>query len=116
MNVFNNNTKIDDIKYIISNIDNTPIEYNFVFVNKTTKNNIIFLIKELFNKYNIIYYKNDIIDILMELISNAIKAVYSNIIVTEDLKEKYIEYKDKIDSKEYIYDENIMITKIFKRI
>ncbi len=108
MNVFNNNTKIDDIKYIISNIDNTPIEYNFVFVNKTTKNNIIFLIKELFNKYNIIYYENDIIDILMELISNAIKAVYSNIIVTEDLKEKYIEYKDKIDSKEYIYDENIM--------
>ena len=67
------------------------------------------MISEILKKYNIEKYNDDIAYILMELISNGIKARYLHIITIKCLKNLYPSYNQKIDKEEYFNDNEIMI-------
>ena len=102
----NSQSSFDDIKKVVSKIGKEVIEFNIIWLNFITRKKIIFLISEILKKYNIEKYNDDIAYILMELISNGIKARYLHIIT---LKNLYPSYNQKIDKEEYFNDNEIMI-------
>lgn len=105
----NSQSNFDDIKKVVSKIGKEVIEFNIIWLNFITRKKIIFLISEILKKYNIEKYNDDIAYILMELISNGIKARYLHIITIKCLKNLYPYYNQKIDKEEYFNDNEIMI-------
>ena len=105
----NSQSNSDDIKKVVSKIGKEVIEFNIIWLNFITRKKIIFLISEILKKYNIEKYNDDISYILMELISNGIKARYLHIITIKCLKNLYPSYNQKIDKEEYFNDNEIMI-------
>ena len=105
----NSQSNFDDIKKVVSKIGKEVIEFNIIWLNFITRKKIIFLISEILKKYNIEKYNDDIAYILMELISNGIKARYLHIITIKCLKNLYTSYNQKIDKEEYFNDNEIMI-------
>lgn len=105
----NSQSSFDDIKKVVSKIGKEAIEFNIIWLNFITRKKIIFLISEILKKYNIEKYNDDIAYILMELISNGIKARYLHIITIKCLKNLYTSYNQKIDKEEYFNDNEIMI-------
>lgn len=105
----NSQSNYDDIKKVVSKIGKEVIEFNIIWLNFITRKKIIFLISEILKKYNIEKYNDDIAYILMELISNGIKARYLHIITIKCLKNLYPYYNQKIDKEEYFNDNEIMI-------
>ena len=105
----NSQSNFDDIKKVVSKIGKEVIEFNIIWLNFITRKKIIFLISEILKKYNIEKYNDDIAYILMELISNGIKARYLHIITIKYLKNIYPYYNQKIDKEEYFNDNEIMI-------
>lgn len=105
----NSQSSFDDIKKVVSKIGKEAIEFNIIWLNFITRKKIIFLISEILKKYNIEKYNDDIAYILMELISNGIKARYLHIITIKCLKNLYTSYNQKIDKEEYFNDNKIMI-------
>lgn len=105
----NSQSNFDDIKKVVSKIGKEIIEFNIIWLNFITRKKIIFLISEILKKYNIEKYNDDIAYILMELISNGIKARYLHIITIKCLKNLYPFYNQKIDKEEYFNDNEIMI-------
>ncbi len=101
-------TNLDNIKEIVSKSGKEFVEFDIVWFNFITKRKIVFLIGEILKKYNIKKYNDDAIYILMELISNAIKARYLHIITVKSLRVSYPSYNQKIDSDEYFNDNEIM--------
>ena len=57
-------------------IKKTDIEFDILFVDSITKDKIALLVNKILIKYKIEKYYEDVIYILMELITNAIKARY----------------------------------------
>ncbi|WP_297286210.1 hypothetical protein [uncultured Brachyspira sp.] len=70
----------------------TNIEFDILFVDYITKDKIALLVNKILNKYNIEKYYDDVIYILMELISNAVKARYLHLISLKILSEMYPNY------------------------
>ena len=70
----------------------TNIEFDILFVDYITKDKIALLVNKILNKYNIEKYYGDVIYILMELISNAVKARYLHLISLKILSEMYPNY------------------------
>lgn len=105
----NSQSNFDYIKKVVSKIGKEIIEFNIIWLNFITRKKIIFLISEILKKYNIEKYNDDIAYILMELISNGIKARYLHIITIKCLKNLYPYYNQKIDKEEYFNDNEIMI-------
>lgn len=101
-------TNLDDIREIVSKSNKEFVEFDIVWLNFITKRKIVFLISEILKKYNIEKYNDDAIYILMELISNAMKARYLHIITIKSLRALYPSYNQKIDSDEYFNDNEIM--------
>lgn len=104
----NSQSSLDDIKKIVSKISKEAIEFDIVWLNFITRREIIFLITEILKKYNIEKYNEDASYILMELISNGIKARYLHIITVKSLRDSYPSYNQKIDKDEYFKDNEIM--------
>lgn len=104
----NSQSNLDDIKKIVSKISKEAIEFDIVWLNFITRREIIFLITEILKKYNIEKYNEDASYILMELISNGIKARYLHIITVKSLRDSYPSYNQKIDKDEYFKDNEIM--------
>lgn len=109
-------SNLDEIKKAVSKIGKEKLEFDIVWFNFVAKRKITFLIRELLKKYNIEKYNEDASYILMELISNAIKARYLHIIAVKSLRASYPDYNQKIDSDEYFNDNEIMAqySNIFK--
>ncbi|MBW5377098.1 hypothetical protein E6A45_00415, partial [Brachyspira pilosicoli] len=61
-------------------IKKTDIEFDILFVDSITKDKIALLVNKILIKYKIEKYYEDVIYILMELITNAIKARYLHLI------------------------------------
>ncbi|WP_157151431.1 hypothetical protein [Brachyspira sp. SAP_772] len=73
-------------------IKKTDIEFNILFINSITKDKIDLLVNKILNKYKVEKYYEDVIYILMELISNAIKARYLHLISLKVLNKMYPNY------------------------
>ena len=84
----------------------TNMEFDILFVDSMTKDKIALLVNKILNKYNIEKYYEDVIYILMELISNAIKARYLHLISLKVVSEMYPDYS--LD--EYYNNSEIMKT------
>ncbi len=101
-------TSIEEIEKYIKNHKKSPIKFNITWLNNTAKHRISFILEEILKKYNISRYKDDCIYIIMELISNAIKARYLHIITINKLISKFPDFLVKIDNGEYFNDYEIM--------
>ena len=101
-------SSIEDIQKYIKDHKKEPIKFYITWLDNNTRQRIDFIIKEILKKYNIEKYNNDALYIIMELISNAIKARYFHIITIKILREKFPEFQNKIDNDEYFDDYNIM--------
>lgn len=106
--MINSKTSIEEIKKYIKNHKKIPIKFNIIWLDNDTKYRINFILKEILKKYNITKYTNDSIYIIMELLSNAIKARYLHVITIKTLKNKFPNFVDKIENEKYFYDHNIM--------
>ncbi|WP_456059639.1 hypothetical protein [Brachyspira pilosicoli] len=73
-------------------IKKTDIEFDILFVDSITKDKIALLVNKILIKYKIEKYYEDVIYILMELITNAIKARYLHLISLKVLNEMYPNY------------------------
>lgn len=73
-------------------IKKTDIEFDILFVDLITKDKISLLVNKILNKYRIEKYYEDVLYILMELITNAIKARYLHLISLKVLSEMYPDY------------------------
>ena len=73
-------------------IKKTDIEFDILFVDLITKDKIALLVNSILNKYRIEKYYEDVIYILMELITNAVKARYLHLISLKVLSEMYPDY------------------------
>lgn len=73
-------------------IKKTDIEFDILFVDSITKDKIALLVNKILIKYKIEKYYEDAIYILMELITNAIKARYLHLISLKVLNEMYPNY------------------------
>ena len=73
-------------------IKKTDIEFDILFIDSITKEKIVLLVNRILNKYKIEKYYEDVIYILMELITNAIKARYLHLISLKVLSEIYPDY------------------------
>ena len=102
-------TNLDDIRKVVSKIGKEAIEFDIIWLNFIARRKIVFLIGEILKKYNIEKYNDDIIYILRELITNAIKARYLHIIAIKSLRLSNPSYNQKIDKEEYFNDNEIMI-------
>ncbi|WP_295157546.1 hypothetical protein [uncultured Brachyspira sp.] len=101
-------TSIENIKKYIQNHKKKDIKFNIIWLDDNSKHKISFILEEILKKYNIIKYKNDCLYIIMELISNAVKARYMHIIAVKTLIEKFPEFSEKIKNNEYFDDYDIM--------
>ena len=101
-------TSIEEIQEYIKNHKKEPIKFYITWLDNITKQKIIFIIEEILRKYKIEKYANDAVYIIMELISNAIKARYLHIITIKILEEKFPQFTKKIESREYFDDYDIM--------
>lgn len=101
-------SSIEDILKYIKNHKKEPVKFNIIWLDNITKQKIIFIIEEILKKYNIDKYTNDAVYIIMELISNAIKARYLHIITINILKEKFPNFTSQIANEEYFNDYDIM--------
>ncbi|MEI0530177.1 hypothetical protein R4I97_01310 [Brachyspira pilosicoli] len=70
----------------------TNMEFDILFVDSITKDKIALLVNKILNKYKIEKYYEDVLYILMELITNAIKARYLHLISLKILSEIYPDY------------------------
>ena len=104
----NSQSNFDDIKKVVSKIGKEVIEFNIIWLNFIARRKIVFLIGEILKKYNIEKYNDDIIYILRELITNAIKARYLHIIAIKSLRLSNPSYNQKIDEDKYFNDNEIM--------
>lgn len=109
-------TDVDNIKECIKANKKSSLEFDIIWLNSETKQKIMLIIEEILKKYHIEKYYDDADYIIMELISNAIKARYLHVITVKILRQKHIEFNNKIDTDEYFYDYNIMneYSNIFK--
>ena len=98
----------EDILKYIKNHKKEPVKFNIIWLDNITKQKVIFIVEEILKKYNIDKYTNDAIYIIMELISNAIKARYLHIITIKILKEKFPNFISQIENDEYFNDYDIM--------
>ena len=73
-------------------IKKTDIEFDILFVDLITKDKIALLVNSILNKYRIEKYYEDVIYILMELVTNAVKARYLHLISLKVLSEMYPDY------------------------
>ena len=73
-------------------IKKADIEFDILFVDLITKDKIALLVNKVLNKYRIEKYYEDVIYILMELITNAVKARYLHLISLKVLSEMYPDY------------------------
>ena len=73
-------------------IKKTDIEFDILFIDSITKDKIALLVNKILNKYKIEKYYEDVIYILMELITNAIKARYLHLISLKVISEMYPNY------------------------
>ena len=73
-------------------IKKTDIEFDILFVDLITKDKIALLVNSILNKYRIEKYYEDVLYILMELITNAVKARYLHLISLKVLSEMYPDY------------------------
>lgn len=104
-------SSFEDIdKAVVEHSKTNEIEFDIVWTSNQTKEKIFYLVNELLIKHNIEKYSDDILYILMELVSNAVKARYFHIITVRTLRELYPDYNFKIDTDEYLYDIDIMNT------
>lgn len=101
-------TNLDDIRKVVSKIGKETIEFDIIWLNFIARRKIVFLVGEILKKYNIEKYNDDIIYILRELITNAIKARYLHIIAIKSLRLSNPSYNQKIDEDKYFNDSEIM--------
>ncbi|WP_300370262.1 hypothetical protein [Brachyspira sp.] len=101
-------TNIEDIKKYIKNHKKEPIKFNITWLDNSSKQKINFISEEILKKYNMTKYKDDCLYIIMELISNAIKARYLHIITIKTLIERFPEFSEKIENDNYFDDYDIM--------
>ena len=101
-------TNLDDIREYIKSNKKSSLEFDIIWLNNETKQKVMVIIEEVLKKNKIEKYCDDASYIIMELISNAIKARYLHIITIKILRQKHKEFNPKIDTDEYFYDYNIM--------
>ena len=101
-------TNIEEINKYIKNHKKEPIKFHITWLDNSAKQKINFILEEILKKYNISKYTNDALYIIMELISNAIKARYLHIITINTLIEKFPNFITKIEKNEYFDDYDIM--------
>ena len=101
-------TDIEEINKYIKNHKKEPIKFNITWLDNNYKQKINFILEEILKKYNISKYTNDAHYIIMELISNAIKARYLHAITINTLIEKFPDFIEKIKNEEYFDDYDIM--------
>ena len=101
-------TDIEEIKKYIKNHKTEPIKFNITWLDNNSKQKINFILEEILKKYNVSKYTNDALYIIMELISNAVKARYLHIITINTLIEKFPDFIEKIENDEYFDDYDIM--------
>lgn len=100
--------ELEDIKDYIKKNKKSSLEFNIIWLNNKTKQKVIVIIEEVLKKHKVEKYCDDVSYIIMELISNAIKARYLHVITIKILREKHQDFNQKIDTDEYFYDYNIM--------
>lgn len=96
------------IKASVSNIDREAVECDIAWLTSRVKSNLIFFINEMLKYLSLNKYIEDAGYIIIELISNAIKARYAHIITIRNLKMLFPQYKEKFDNDEYLNDIEIM--------
>ena len=96
--------ELEDIKDYIKKNKKSSLEFNIIWLNNKTKQKIMVIIEEVLKKYKVEKYYDDISYIIMELVSNAIKARYLHVITIKILRQKHKEFNQKIDTDEYFYD------------
>ena len=101
-------TDIEEIKKYIKNHKKEPIKFNITWLDNNSKQKINFILEEILKKYNVSKYTNDALYIIMELISNAVKARYLHIITINTLIEKFPDFIEKIENDEYFDEYDIM--------
>ena len=101
-------TDIEEINKYIKNHKKDPIKFHITWLDNASKQRINFILEEILKKYNISKYTNDAHYIIMELISNAIKARYLHAITINTLIEKFPDFIEKIKNEEYFDDYDIM--------